>query len=127
MEEFFMRVWQDLLARVSGPLQFRLVLQPAMAVFFAARAGVNDALENRPAYFWSVFTDSAQRRNLLREGWKAIGRVFLIAITVDSIYQFIVLRWFYPGEALIVAIILSIVPYLLIRGPLNRLVRLIHF
>jgi hypothetical protein len=126
MEEFFTRVLQDLLARVSGPLQFRLVLQPAMAAFFALRAGFNDAVEKRPAYFWSIFTDTAQRKNLIREGWKAIGQVFVIAIIVDSIYQLIALRWFYPGEALIVATILAIVPYLLIRGPVNRLVRRIH-
>jgi hypothetical protein len=36
---------------------------------------------------------------------------------------FIVLRWFYPGEALIVAFILACVPYLLLRGPVNRMGR----
>jgi hypothetical protein len=126
MEEFFTRVSQDLIARVSGPLQFRLVLQPAMAVFFAVRAGLHDAAEKRPAYFWAIFTDKAQRKDLLKEGWKAIGKVFVIAMIVDSIYQFMVLRWLYPGEALIVAVILSVVPYLLIRGPVNRVARLIH-
>jgi len=127
MEEFFTRVWQNLLARVSGPLQFRLVLQPAMAVFFAVRAGFNDAREKRPAFFWTIFTDKTQRQKLLKEGWKAVGKVFVIAMIVDSIYQGIVLHRFYPGEALIVAIILAIVPYVVIRGPLNRLLRLIRF
>ena len=97
-----------------------------MAVFFAVRAGLHDAAEKRPAYFWSLFTDKAQRKGLLKEGWKAIGKVFVIAMLVDSIYQYIVLRWFYPGEALIVAISLSMVPYLLTRGPVNRLARLVH-
>jgi len=126
MEELFTRVSENLLARVSGPLQFRLVLQPAMAMFFAVRAGLHDAAEKRPAYFWAIFSDKAQRKILLKEGWKAIGKVFVIAMIVDSVYQFIVLRWLYPGEALIVAIILAMVPYLLVRGPVNRLARLIH-
>ena len=39
------------------------------------------------------------------------------------IYQFIEQRWVYPGEAVLVAIILAIVPYLLIRGPVNRIAR----
>jgi hypothetical protein len=36
-------------------------------------------------------------------------------------YQFIVLRWFYPGEALITAFVLAFVLCLLIRGPVNRI------
>jgi hypothetical protein len=42
---------------------------------------------------------------------------------MEVIYQWIVLRWFYPGEALTVALLLAVVPYLLLRGPINRLVR----
>jgi hypothetical protein len=32
----------------------------------------------------------------------------------------------YPGEAVLVAIILAVVPYLFIRGPVNRIVRREH-
>jgi len=42
---------------------------------------------------------------------------------MDVIYQYLVYRWFYPGEALIVAFILAFVPYLLIRGPVDRIAR----
>ena len=45
------------------------------------------------------------------------------AIVIDVVYQFIVFRWFYPGEALVVAFVLAIVPYLLVRGPVNRIAR----
>ncbi len=31
------RVWSGLIGRLTGPLTFRLVLQPSMAVFYAAR------------------------------------------------------------------------------------------
>jgi hypothetical protein len=64
-----------------------------------------------------------RRGYLLHEGWKAMLRVFILALVMDAIYQFIVLRWFYPGEAVITALILAFVPYLLIRGPVNRLAR----
>jgi len=59
----------------------------------------------------------------LREGWKAVSRVFILAVVMDVIYQYLVYRWFYPGEALIVAFILACVPYLFIRGPVDRIVR----
>jgi lauroyl/myristoyl acyltransferase len=42
---------------------------------------------------------------------------------MDLIYQVIVLRWFYPLEALIVALVLAFLPYILLRGPVNRIAR----
>jgi len=121
MEELFARVWENLIGRFSGPLTFRLILQPIMAVIFAIRAGLKDAKEGRPPYFWAIFTHPAERWQLLRDGWKSVGRVFILAIVIDAVYQFIVCRCFYPGEALIVAFVLAIVPYLLVRGPVNRI------
>jgi hypothetical protein len=59
----------------------------------------------------------------LREGWTAVAKVFLAAVVLDVVYQLVVLRWVYPGEALLVALLLACVPYLLIRGLVNRLVR----
>ena len=50
-----------------------------------------------------------------------IGRVFIIAVVIDFIYQTIVFRWFYPSQALIVAAALAILPYLIFRGLLNRI------
>ena len=123
MEDFLTRVWEGLAARVGGPMTFRLILQPLMAGLLALRAGVRDAREGRPAYFWAVLTNRAHRPDLLREGWRAVGRVFVLAIVMDVVYQWIVQRWVYPGETLIVAAVLAVVPYLLIRGPVNRLVR----
>jgi hypothetical protein len=40
---------------------------------------------------------------------------------MDAAYQFVVLRAVFPGEAVIVAMALVYVPYLLICGPLARL------
>src|SRR3990172_5220497 len=123
MEDLLTRFVENLLGRVSGPMKFRLILQPLMAVIFAVRSGLKDAKEGRPAYFWAIFTDPANRRDMLRDGWKSVGKVFIVAIIIDLVYQIIVLRWFYPLEALIVAAILAFLPYLLIRGPVNRIAR----
>jgi hypothetical protein len=42
---------------------------------------------------------------------------------MDVIYQLIVLGWIYPLELLTVTVALAVVPYILIRGPVNRLAR----
>jgi hypothetical protein len=124
MEEFFARVWENLVARVTGPMSFRLLLQPTVAIIMAVRAGLEDARTGRPPYNWAILTaDPAQRRELLRSGWKSIGKVFCLAVVLDIVYQIIALRWVYPGETLLVAFLLACVPYLLIRGPLDRLLR----
>ena len=100
---------------------FRFILQPTMAGIFALRAGVKDARTGQPAYFWAVLSNPAHRRDLLRDGWKDVAKVFGIALVLDAIYQLIQLRWFYPVQALIIAFGLAFVPYLLLRGPFRRI------
>jgi hypothetical protein len=126
MGHILMRVWLSLGPRISGPMKFRLVLQPAMALFLAIRNGLKDAREDKPPYFWALFTRAGERGAMLKDGWKSVGKVFVLAIVLDAIYQFIVQRWVYPGEAVLVAIILAIFPYLLVRGPVNRIARRLH-
>jgi len=123
MDELLTRFVENLVGRVHGPMNARLILQPLMAVIFAARDGRRDAYERRPVYFWSLLTDATHRREMLRGAWKAVGKVFTIALVLDVVYQFITVRWFYPGEALVVAVTLAMVPYLLLRGPTSLLFR----
>ncbi|HTH50996.1 MAG TPA: hypothetical protein VL501_03630 [Pyrinomonadaceae bacterium] len=122
MEELLARVWENLTDRVTGPMWLRLVLQPTVAAIFAARDGWRDAHDGRPPYFWNVLTFKEQRRELIRDGWGSIGKVFIMALVIDTIYQIVVQRWVYPFETLLVAFLLAVVPYILIRGPLNRVI-----
>jgi hypothetical protein len=98
MEEFITRVLTDLTNRVGGPMTFRIILQPLMASLLAVRAGLKDAREDRPPYLWTIITDRTQRARLIHDGWRAVARVFVLAIVMDIIYQWIVQRWIYPGE-----------------------------
>src|SRR5262245_43859916 len=123
MTDTVSRFIANVVGRVDGPLAFRLVLQPAMAAIAALKAGLEDGRSNRPAYFWAVIANRPHRRSLLRDGWKDIGSIFALAVAVDVVYQLIVLRWVYPGESLLVAVLLAVVPYLTIRGPVGRIMR----
>ena len=123
MRDMIMRGLMNLAARVGGPMTFRIILQPLMASLFAIRDGLKDAREDRPPYMWTLITDRSQRGDLLRQGWKAVGRVFILAVIMDVIYQWIVLSWIYPIELLTIAVLLAVVPYLVLRGPVNRLAR----
>ena len=123
IQEILTRFWDQLIAQPHGPLAFRLVLQPLMATILAVIDGVKDARAGRPLYTWALLTDPAHRASYLREGLKRVSRVIVFALVMDAIYQFIVLRRFYPGEALVTAFVVAVLPYLLIRGPIARIVR----
>jgi hypothetical protein len=121
--EILGQTWQEFIGRVHGPFAFRLVLQPLAAAIIACHAGVRDAQAGRPAYGWAVLTNPVDRPELLREGWKELARVFTVAVVVDLIYEVIVFHRIYPGQSLIVAALLALLPYPLLRGSLNRIVR----
>jgi hypothetical protein len=123
--EILSRVWTDLMERPSGPLAFRFLLQPTMAAALAVRDGIRDAREGNSPYFWSVVFDKGNRAAHMREGLAATGKIISLAILLDAVYQIMILKRFYPGEALIVALTLGFLPYLCLRGPVARITRLL--
>jgi len=126
MDDLLARFWPDLVGRVSGPLTLRLILQPLVAIAFAIRAGVADARAGRPLYSWTVLTSPAHHVDMLREGWRTVAKVFVMATIIDVVYQVMDFGWVYPIQALVVAFLLACVPYLLIRGPANRIATAWH-
>ena len=117
------RIMENLFARLDGPLHFRMVFQPLMATIFAIIDGVKDAKAGKPLYSWTVLTDPEHRRELLKDGWKRVGKIFILAVILDIVYQVKVQSTVYPGETLIVALTLALLPYLALRGPINRIMR----
>jgi hypothetical protein len=119
--EVHQRIWRDIFDRPGGPMMFRFILQPVMALIAALHDGIKDARTGRSPYFWAVLTDPNKRGGRLREGLISTARIILLGLGMDAIYQATVLKTFYPGEAVIVAVLLAFVPYLLLRGPIARI------
>jgi hypothetical protein len=117
------RFWRDLFDRPGGPMAFRFVLQPAMAALAALHDGIADARAGRSPYLWSLIREPGTRRARLNEGIVATARIVLLGIGMDAAYQVQVMGTFHPLEALLVAIALAFLPYLLMRGPIARLER----
>jgi hypothetical protein len=121
--ETLQRFWHDLVERPDGPMRFRFILQPLMAAIAAVHDGRSDARSGRTPYFMTVLRNPQERIGRLREGLNATARIILLGLAMDIIYQALVLRTFYPDEALVIALLLAFVPYLIIRGLVLRVAR----
>jgi hypothetical protein len=131
VEDLFARIWNNLLERTEGPMHFRFLIQPTMSLLFAIKAAIKDAKSGTVPYLWRLVYSEGKRKAVAKEAWKDVGKVFIIGTILDIIYQLIVIygtkteERFYPLESVIVAFLLAIVPYIIFRGPVNRIVTLI--
>jgi len=118
------RLWSDILDRPTGPMMFRFILQPAMAIIAALRDGIRDARLGRRPYVWALVhgvRDSGGRSARLWEGIVSTARILILGVVMDVIYQWRVLDTFYPGQSAVIAILLAFIPYLILRGPFDRI------
>ncbi len=115
----FVRIWHQLIERTDAPMRFRFILQPLMGAIAAIRDGLNDARTGRSPYFWTMMSNPRERAQRLNEGLNATARIILLGLMMDAIYQVIVLKRFYPAEAVIVALLFCFVPYVVIRGSVD--------
>ena len=123
--EALSRMYGQILGRGTGPLNFRLVVMPIVVSVLAARAHLRDVREGRPTELWAFLKDPAERRRLFRSGLRDFGRVFIVAVVLDTTYQLLVFGWVYPAEVLFIAVMCAVVPYFLVRGPITRVARML--
>jgi hypothetical protein len=118
--------YEHLVGRVGGPLNFRLLIMPLVVTFFAVRAAMRDARAGQPPFFWTLLLKPVERRQLVRSMLKDIGKIFIVAVVLDTIYQLTVLKAFYLGELLLVVMWSAILPYLVVRSAVSPLMRRIY-
>jgi hypothetical protein len=125
LDQLLARFWSEIGARPHGPMAFRFFVQPAVATFFACRDGIRAARKGNPAYLWALLVWKGHRRELLREGWRSVGRVFMAAVVIDLLYEAFVLRGVRPLQAVFVGALLGVLPYVVLRGLVSRVARII--
>ena len=121
--EVHRRFWVDFADRLDGPMTFRFYLQPAMALLAAIPDGIRDARGAGKSFLWSTLWDPNARTGRLKEGLTSVSRVILLGIVMDVIYQIKKLDQFYPGEAVVLAILLAVIPYFVFRWIVEHIAR----
>ena len=128
MPNYFVELWENLLDRTTGPLILRLVFGPLQSILAARKFAKHDVRKIYPPYLYRFLATSRQRKRLKRHQRINILKLFMFSTSVDLIYQIAALDVFdvnltlKPLEAALVAIGLTVIPYLLIRGSVYRLI-----
>ncbi|MBS1518198.1 MAG: hypothetical protein JSS91_08925 [Bacteroidetes bacterium] len=122
MEDFFSRFADNFNLKTDGPMSLRFIIQPLVSLFFAVKAGIRNSKRGDTPYLWGLIFEKGKRRDLVKEGWMDIGKLFIMALILDMAAQIIILKTVYPIEAIVTAVLLAVIPYMLINGPVNRIV-----
>jgi len=79
-----------------------------IASILAVIDGVKDAKIGKAPSFWAVIFTPGHRDELIKDGWKSIGKVFTVAMVLEVIYQVMTHHLDYRGYFLISASALAI-------------------
>lgn len=113
----------ELVERFNGPMSARLLIQPAIACFFAVRDGVRDARDGAPPYLYALAFRSGERRARISGAWASAGKVAIMAFVLDCVFQYVADGAVRVIEAVFMAFLLCALPYTLLRGPASRVMR----
>lgn len=126
VKEMIERGWEGFLGRPGDSLGLRFYIQPAVAILLAIRDGMSDFRRGSSPFIRSVLNNPWGRRELLKNAWLHIRKIFFVSIVLDVIYQWIEHKFvIYPMELVFTAACLALVPYLVVRGPAYRIIKLI--
>jgi hypothetical protein len=114
------QVMDELVQRVlDGPMQFRFVLQPAMAASLGIRDGLADFRAGVPAILPALLTRAGDRASLWKMLLRRLRWSIFAATAIDAAVQYVMFRHIRPLSALIVGSALMALPYCIARGLSN--------
>ncbi|MBD3244348.1 MAG: hypothetical protein GF331_27400 [Chitinivibrionales bacterium] len=110
--------------RLTGPLSFRFILQPAIAVLLGVRDGRLDAKAGLPPFILDVLIHRQARKQRLGHALRSTLSAIVVGVIVDALAQYLIFRAIYPLQALLVGTVIIALPYAVARGLANRAISL---
>jgi hypothetical protein len=126
MPNYLIGIWENLLERTTGALILRFLLGPLISILAAVKFAKRDIKKQYPPYLYRFLATSRQRKVLKRQHRSDTFRLFLFSTSIDISYQIIavdivgVKMLFKPLESVLVAMVLTVIPYLFIRRIVYR-------
>ena len=116
-EEFL----NDLVARVTGPMSFRFILQPIVAIGLGVRDGLMDAKAGMPPFIYDLIFKPKNRKRQLTSAFHRLLTPIIVATILDAIAQYLIFKHIRPLHALLVGTFIMGLPYSISRGITNRI------
>jgi hypothetical protein len=104
----------------DGPGRLRFLAQPLIAIALGIRDGRRDAAAGRPPYVVGVLFVRATRHDELMSGLRTLAKPLVVAVLLDALLQYVILRSVRLWHALLAGTILIALPYAAARGLTNR-------
>jgi di/tricarboxylate transporter len=121
-------LWEAIVRELtSGRGQFRLLLLLAVALILGIRAGIADAREGTLPFARRLREAHEPRAELLKDLVKRALNPLALAFILDVILQRLTLGYVRPLTAIIVGAVLAWLPFVIVRGVMNRFWRRSHF
>jgi hypothetical protein len=119
-KEGSMNVWQVMAASLTGKALFRLIVQSAMAIFVGVKMGRQDAREGRLPFLQRLCTEAEGRGSLFNDSMKRVLLPFAIAMVIEAVVEFMLLRTIHPLAVLLVGGFSVWLPFVLTRDLTDR-------
>jgi hypothetical protein len=118
--------WDSIGRSLSGRGQIRLIVQPTMALILGIRLGIADARAGERPFLMRLARTRGSRWKLFRHSLREAAIPLVLAVAIDSILQYLTLRYVRPVAALLVGGLLVWLPFSCSRAISNRIWRRTH-
>jgi Na+/H+-translocating membrane pyrophosphatase len=112
--------FERLVARFTGPMHIRFIVQPVMAAILGIRDGIRDAKEGQTPFLCELCTRPESRSPQLKKALRRLIIPLPIAIILDAIVQYMLFRRVRVLGAVILGTAIMGLPYSLAREISNR-------
>lgn len=109
------------LARLTGPMHARLIIQPLMAICLGIRDGLADAKAGAPPFLVHLITEPGDRVARAITGFRRMRVPITLAVILDMIVQFMILDRVHLLGALLFGACVMGLPYCLARALASRI------
>lgn len=115
------RIVDGIVARVTGPLAFRFILQPAAAILLGIRDGLEDASAGHAPFIYGLLFKMEDRRRDFATALKSLLKPIIVATLIDCVAQYLIFKHIRLIPALAVGTFVMGLPYSIARGLTNRI------
>jgi hypothetical protein len=123
MTPIALMILDNIAARLTGPMNFRFILQPLVAIFvLGIKDGRMDAKAGMPPFILDLVLHPEARKRDLKSAFQRLLVPVLLGAILDGIAQYLIFKHVRPAAAVLVGALVMGIPYALSRGITNRIV-----